>query len=102
MAAPSRASACFQILVGDVRQGGGNRGCRGGVDRGGCLALVAPQRRLPQRDPRNGPPAEEAVDPFADHLGECWISIAAGPSTRSTSVPGSRSLALGRARATAS
>src|ERR1700728_106444 len=59
-----------QIVVGDLGHGRGQaRGGRG-VGRANGLAYNAAQRRLTQRDTIDCTPANEAVDAFADHVGE--------------------------------
>ena len=74
LAAPHcRAEACQrlpQILVRDLRHAGSDTFGRNGIDRRGRPVHRPPQRRLPQDDPLNRTPAEEAVDTFADYIGQ--------------------------------
>src|SRR4051794_30572227 len=46
--------------------------------------IATRQRRLPERQPADRAPAEEAVDPLQDDVGGVLDSSAIGPSTRST------------------
>ena len=70
IAAPSRASACAQILVVDVRQGSRRCARPRPVRPARATCAGAPQRRLAQRQAIDRAPAEKAVDALADHVGE--------------------------------
>src|SRR5580700_5544440 len=90
-AAPSRASACLRSSSAMSGKLAASR-----ATAAGSLVLTGlrvPRRsgawrnamRAMARQPRNWLTCSQIT------LVECWISIAAGPSTRSTKVPGSRS-----------
>ncbi len=59
-----------QILVCDLRQIGRDLRGGSGVASRRRFSSRPPKRRLAQRHPPDRPPAEEAVDAFADHVGE--------------------------------
>ncbi len=94
LAAPDRrAEACQrlpQILVRDLRHAGSDTFGRNGIDRaaGRCIGRRSGACRKTIRSTARQP--RKRLTRSQITLARCWISIAAGPSTRKTSVPAGR------------
>jgi hypothetical protein len=67
---PESRQRLFQTLVCDLGQVRSNTFRGNGIGRWCFGALTAAERRLLQSDARDGAPAEELVDPVADHIRE--------------------------------